>query len=307
MPALPPEWLWIPITFAAAFFQSVRTALQRHLKGRLSTNGAAFTRFLFALPFAAAYVGALHLAGGVPLPGRNAAFWAWLVLGGVTQIVATSFLLHVFAYRNFAVGVAYSKTEPIQTVPMGFLFLGETVSAGALGGIVLATVAVMVMSWDPKQGGMRQLFTGWITRPALIGIASGGLFGLAAVGFRGAALALGHGSFLMAAAYTLVWATLVQTVLMTLWLVWREPGQLAAVARAWRIGAWVGLTGAAASACWFTAFTLQRVAYVRTLALVELLLTTVYSHALFRERPRPAELAGIALLMLGLAALLNLR
>jgi hypothetical protein len=31
-------WLWIPITLAAAVSQNLRTALQRHLKGRLSTN-----------------------------------------------------------------------------------------------------------------------------------------------------------------------------------------------------------------------------------------------------------------------------
>jgi len=31
--------LWIPITIAAAFFQNLRSALQKHLKGRLSTAG----------------------------------------------------------------------------------------------------------------------------------------------------------------------------------------------------------------------------------------------------------------------------
>ena len=51
--------LWIPITLGAAASQSARTALQRHLKGRLSTNGAAFTRFVFGLPLAAIYVAAL--------------------------------------------------------------------------------------------------------------------------------------------------------------------------------------------------------------------------------------------------------
>jgi len=39
---------WIPITFAAAFLQNLRSALQKHLKGQLSTAGATFSRFLFA-------------------------------------------------------------------------------------------------------------------------------------------------------------------------------------------------------------------------------------------------------------------
>ena len=44
--------LWIPITVAAAFLQNLRTALQKHLTGRLSTLGSAYARFGFGLPFA---------------------------------------------------------------------------------------------------------------------------------------------------------------------------------------------------------------------------------------------------------------
>ena len=35
-------------------------------------------------------------------------------LGGVMQILATMLLVHMFTLRNFAVGTAYSKTEPVQ-------------------------------------------------------------------------------------------------------------------------------------------------------------------------------------------------
>ena len=45
--------LWIPITVVAAFMQNLRSALQKHLKAKLSTGGATYVRFLFALPFAA--------------------------------------------------------------------------------------------------------------------------------------------------------------------------------------------------------------------------------------------------------------
>ena len=44
--------LWIPLTLAAAFFQNLRSALQRQLKSELSDLGAASVRFLYALPFA---------------------------------------------------------------------------------------------------------------------------------------------------------------------------------------------------------------------------------------------------------------
>ena len=58
--------------------------------------------------------------------------------------------------------------------------------------------------------------------------------------------------------------------------------------------------GAAASRGWFTAMTIEPAAHVRTLGLVELLFSYVVSRRVFRERLSRRELAGIALLTLGL-------
>ena len=40
--------LWIPVTLFAAFMQNLRSALQKHIKGKLSTGGAAYVRFCYA-------------------------------------------------------------------------------------------------------------------------------------------------------------------------------------------------------------------------------------------------------------------
>ncbi len=99
---------WIAITIAAAFFQNLRSVLQKHLKGRLSTVGAAYVRFFYALPFALRYVYALHAWGGLPLPRPNAMFFLYCVLGSVAQIMFTVLLLWMFSFRNFAVGTTFS-------------------------------------------------------------------------------------------------------------------------------------------------------------------------------------------------------
>ena len=46
-------------------------------------------------------------------------------VGGLAQIFGTFLLVYLFSFRNFAVGTAYSKTEPIQAALFGFLLLGE--------------------------------------------------------------------------------------------------------------------------------------------------------------------------------------
>jgi drug/metabolite transporter (DMT)-like permease len=67
----------------------------------------------------------------------------------------------------------------------------------------------------------------------------------------------------------------------------------------------VGAVSALGSAGWFTAFTLQIAAYVRTLGLAELAFTLLISRYAFRERPSRAELFGLGLLILSIALVLN--
>jgi drug/metabolite transporter (DMT)-like permease len=297
--------LWVPITLLAAASQALRTALQRHLKGRLSTNGAGFTRFVFGLPFAAVYLAALTAAGVGQLPRPGAAFWGWVLLASISQIVATSLQIHVMAARNFAAGVAYGKTEVLQAALFEMLFLGAVVTwLGGLG-IALGTVAVMLMSLVRTTDPWRAFLAGWAEPTALVGLAAGGCLGIAAVGFRGAAVSLGHPSAFLAAAFTLVVATATQTLVMGVYLAWREPGELRRVVTHAPTGLLVGATSALGSACWFTAFTLQIAAYVRTLGLVELVFTLLISLYAFRERPTRAELAGLGLLGVSIALVLN--
>jgi drug/metabolite transporter (DMT)-like permease len=297
--------LWVPFTLVAAASQAVRTALQRALKGRLSTNGAAFTRFVFGLPLAALYLGALLLAGAGALPSPGPGFWAWVLTASLSQILATSLQIHVMAARNFAAGVAYAKTEVLQAAVFEVLFLGASLTWLGAGGIVLGTLAVMLMSLVRQAHPLRAFLLGWTEPLALLGLLAGGLFGVAAVGFRGAALALEHSSAFVAASFTLVVATLVQTAIMAGYLAAREPGQLARVAGEARTGLLVGVTSALGSVGWFTAFTLQIAAYVRTLGLVELGFTLLISRYAFRERPARAELAGLGLLAVSIAMVLN--
>ncbi|NJO37767.1 MAG: hypothetical protein HC871_09295, partial [Rhizobiales bacterium] len=128
--------LWIPITVFAAFMQNVRSALQKHLKGRLSTSGATFTRFVFGAPPACLYLAALVTLGGHALPGTSSTFVLFAVAGGLAQILATALLVYIFSFRHFAVGTSFSKTETVQAALFGIIILGEGVGVGALFGIV---------------------------------------------------------------------------------------------------------------------------------------------------------------------------
>ncbi|HUJ01340.1 MAG TPA: DMT family transporter [Usitatibacter sp.] len=287
---------WIPITVFAAAAQTVRNAAQRHLTGALGTLGATLVRFLYGVPFAAAWLAAaLAFHPGARLAPAHAAFAAWVLVGAVGQIGAMALLLKVMEERNFALGVAYSKSEVLQVAVFGLLFLGDPITAGTGIAVVLGTAGVFLLS-----GGWR---AGWSARSAGLGVACGGLFAISTVGYRGAELALAGSSFVVTAAFTLLVAQAVQTLILCAWLLVRDRSVVMRALRAWRVSLVAGFMGAAASAGWFTAFAIEPVAHVRTLGLVELVFSYAVSRRLFRERLSPVELAGIVLLGLGVAAI----
>jgi len=253
----PAPGLWIPITIGAAGAQTLRNAAQRSLTGLLGTLGATLVRFLYGLPFALLWLVLVSGGWGLALPTPTVAFATWVLVGAVAQILATGLLVRVMAERNFTLGVAYSKSEIIQVAAFGLVFLGDPVSTAATAAIALGTLGVLLLSPAGTDRPMRGLLVGWTTRSALLGLASGTGFALAAVGFRGAALALGDTSFLMAAAYTLVVAQCLQTLLLGAWLVLRDATLIMAVLRAWRASLVAGFMGAAASGGWFIAMAIE--------------------------------------------------
>ncbi|MEX0407624.1 DMT family transporter [Aquibium sp. LZ166] len=296
--------LWIPITLAAAFLQNLRSAMQKHLKGVMGTTGATFVRFGFGVPFALFFVLGLNRFAGYGFPDINTTFLAWAAIGGLGQIAATFLLVHLFSFRNFAVGTAYSRTEPAQAALFGLMFLGERVTAGVLAAIAVSVFGVMLISVAHTTLSWRALFTSLVSRNALIGLASGTLFGISAVAYRAASLSLGGPNFMMQAAVTLAFVIVFQTLLMGFWMILRDRAEIVRIRSAWKPSLLVGAAGACASFGWFMAMTLEQAAVVKALAQVEMIFTFASSVFFFRERITPLEVAGCVMIVGGILLLL---
>ncbi len=296
--------LWIPITLFAAFMQNLRSALQKHLKGRLSTGGASYVRFLYACPFALVYLAGVHLVGGYPVPQVNALFLLYCLLGGLSQIVFTFLLVYLFSFRNFAVGTTYSKTEVIQVALLGLILLGDTVSTAGAFAIAFGMVGILALSVAHQQVSWKALATGFFERTTMIGLLCGLCLGASVVFFRGASLSLGDDAVIIRAAFALAVSLVMQTVIMGAYLLWREPGQMTAILRHWRPSLAVGVSGFLASVGWFTAFTLQNAAYVRAVGQIELVFTFIASVVFFKEKTSRLELLGVGLILAAILLLI---
>ncbi len=300
--------VWVIITFSAAFLQNIRSVLQKHLKGAMGTTGATFVRFAFGVPFAFFFLFGYASLVGKTLPDISVEFGLWTVVAALSQIIAQALLVHMFSFRNFAVGTAYSRTEPAQAAVFAFLFLGETIRGSALTAIVIAVAGVMLISVARTAFSLRSLITSTLTKTSMIGLTSGAFFGVAAIGYRSASLALEPGlpepDFILQASFTLACAILFQTAVMAIWIALREPHEFANVARAWKPSLATGLVGATASFGWFMAMTLQKAAIVKALAQVEMLFTFASSVLIFKERTNRLEVAGCGLIVAGILVLL---
>lgn len=262
-------------------------------------------RYLFAWPLVVVYAVAVGVGLGVALPMPNAASLAYAAAVAAGQIGGTRFLLMALESRNFAVGVAYSKTDVIQAALFEAAILGAAISFGAAAAMVIATLGVILISLKATGRGIAVVWEGLGEASALYGLLSGTCFAVAGVSVRGAVLSLEAAGPLAASIVALLSVLTIQVVVMGMWLVLREPASFGAIAKSWRVSGFAGLCGGLSSMCWFVALGLQKVAYVRTLGLVEILATIVLSRFLFKEKSAAREIVGIGLLLAGIALLLN--
>lgn len=289
--------LWIPFTVAAAFMQNLRSAMQKAIKGRLSTAGAAYSRFVYALPLAVLYLLSLVEFGGAPLPQANWQFLMYCALGGLSQILFTVVLLWMFSFRSFAVGTTFSKLEVVVVAAMGAVLLGDGVSNAALVAILMGAAGTVALSFNETKLSPMGLLRGLGERATAVGLLCATLLGASSVFYRGAILALNSDQFLLAASYALTVALAMQTVMMGVWFVIFDRDQLLRVFREWRRAAPVGLAGMLGSVFWFTAFSVQNAALVRAVGQIELVFTFLASIFIFREKVTQLEVVGTLLIV----------
>lgn len=286
---------WVPVTLIAAAAQTARNATQRSLTASIGTLGATQVRFLFGLPFALVFLAMVMAVTGEALPRVPQAAFLYTVLGAVAQIAATALMLAAMKEKSFAVTTAYIKTEPVLTAIVGLVLIGDRLTLPKAAGIVVATLGVLLVSVRREALGtlLRE------ARPALLGVAAGGLFGLSAVAFRGAIIGLPDGGFVLRATTILALGLAIQTALLAVYLLVFDRAALLGSFRVWKASLAAGFLGAFASQFWFLGFALTSAANVRTLALVEVFMAQAVSRRLFAQSTTVQEYAGMALIVIG--------
>ena len=294
--------VWAIFAVLAAFFQNLRTSLQKKLNKNLSIVASTYVRFAFALPFAL-IVFILNFGNFdiISTVLNQSNFFYYTFLGSVIQITFTITLLYLFRFSNFVVGTSLSKTEVIQIAIFEYIILKDKLNLFGVLGIIIATIGVIMISIKD----LRLFFKNFFSKVTLIGLGAGLLLGLSVVYFRAAALSLENFSSNFDKAFmTVFFALIIQTTVITIYLViFERPEFKKFLENKFEIFL-AGLSGFLATLSWFFAFTLIQASFVRALGQIEIFFSYVSSKYLFKEKITFIEILGVLTFIAGATILL---
>ncbi|MDO4222933.1 MAG: DMT family transporter [Acinetobacter sp.] len=283
--------LWVLFTLLAASMQAARNAFQKQLSQTVPVLGVTLARFLYAVPLAICYLLSHYIfQEQFALPQWNGAFFAYVVGASIAQILATALMVQLFRLKNYAIGVGLAKSEAILTAILGVSFFGTQL--GVLGwlGVLIGGIAIFMMT-----GGIRLKALSWQTLG--IGLGSGLSFALTSLWVREASLQLDLPA-LTSAAWVIFSVISCEAVMLVCYLAWREPETLRKLMQQQKLLLATSVFSFVGSLGWFSAMSLQHVAFVKTVGQIEVLFTLLISLLIFKERLKSSDIWGLFLIVI---------
>ena len=293
---------WIIFTISGAFFQNLRSSLQKKLNKDLSTVASTYVRFAFALPFAILIFflnfGNFEIISKIL---KQTDFIYLTTIASIFQIMFTFTLLYLFNFSNFVVGTSLSKTEVVQVAIFEYFLLKDKLNVFGIFGIIIATVGVIIISIKD----LKLFFSNFFSKTTFIGLLTGLFLGLSVVFFRAAALSLeDFSSNFDKAIITLFFGLIIQTFLISIYLLIYEKSEFRKFRNNKLESCLAGLTGFLATLSWFFAFTFIQASFVRALGQVEIFFSFVSSKYFFKEKITAMEIIGIIIFISGVSVML---
>ncbi|CAH9067171.1 hypothetical protein PSECIP111951_03722 [Pseudoalteromonas holothuriae] len=284
---------WIAFTILAAFSQAWRNALQSQLSQTVSIAGVTLARFLLAVPLALMYLLCLYQFQNAPLLTFSNSLIGYIASASVMQIIATGLMVLLFKQNNYAVGAGLAKSEALMAAILGMLLFGSTLSLIGWLGVAIGAIAVLLLSGF----NLKQIQA----KTVLLGLTCGSAFALTSLSVREASLVTGL-PFLHSAAWVLLLVLCTQTIILSLYITLKEAHTWQALWQKRNLTCATSLTSFIGSVGWFSAMSLQHVAYVKTLGQIEVFFTMLIAIFWLKQPVKASDNLGLTLI--GIAAAL---
>ena len=297
---------WVLITAIASLSQTLRSVFQKNLIEDVGVLVSAYSRFIYALPFVALLaVFFLDTQELVILKNLSSTVWSFLIAASICQILFTIILIKLFTLRSFAIGVAFSKTEVIQTTLLEIIIVGFILTSQVLLAIIIGFIGMLFMSKQKLIGnvGYNTLFFKQVT----LGVSCGIFLGLSSVLYKVALDSVTSDLIYKKVLILSFLALAFQSAIFGIYILVTEGTQNALkLMLIWKRGLPVGFFACAATFCWFYAFSLVDATLVRAVGQLEIVFSVLISFIFYKERITGFELIGMSLITISILALLGL-
>ena len=288
--------LWAIIAVIAATAQSLRTVCQKILIPRAGELGASFSRFIYGILFAWLWIIAICLTTSNSLPEINFLFTVFVGFAAILQIAFTILLIMMFNHRNYAIGIALSKTEILQTAVLEAIIIGYVASFSTIIAIIMGLVGIALLSYQKIEFSNGHVSHSFFCPSHFLGIGSGAALALANIFYFKATVLLDGDMLVLDASFTAGIAITLQTIILGTYLILKQPKQLILCLSNWRIGIFIGITAAISTAGWFIAFAMFHLGAVRAVGQIELIISILFSWLFLKEKITILEVTGISVL-----------
>jgi drug/metabolite transporter (DMT)-like permease len=235
-------------------------------------------------------------------------FFGWCAATAATQLLANLALIEAFRSSSFSQSIALHKLEVVIGALLGITLFAESPSALGWLGVLVSTVGVFLI--NPGGAGERWRNRLPLDRGALLALLCALLLAFAGFVLKEAVAELvrlnprvGAARF-EAAAHTVFHTTWIEVVALSTVIGLRNPGEFREVLRERKLMVGVGFASFCGSLCWFWAYSLAFVAYVRAVGQIEAVLSVLISLYVFREAETLRQIPGVAVVTVGIGLVL---
>lgn len=287
--------LWIIFTIAAVILQSFRNLEQKFLNKKLDGLTVTWSRFLLPFPLALIAVLCSH-----SLVGNK--FIALCLVTAFFQIVGNFLLLRVIQFKNFSIGIAFYKTEILQSLLIGIFIFGQEISVAGFTTILITFCGMFLMS-------NLNIKKFEFDHAALLGTLCGLCFSISAFSLKSASTQLKLIDYdnYSSAITTLMWTIFFQNLLFLILKLSQKrlTKDLRNLFAAENKSSFfkMSLLSFVGSILWFIAYAIGEVVYVKAVGQIELIAALLISWHL-KEKHKTREFAGIFVTAIGILALI---
>jgi drug/metabolite transporter (DMT)-like permease len=227
-------------------------------------------------------------------------YWVWAGAMAATQVAANILLVALFRRKNFAVSVSLIKSEAVMLAFLCVPLLGERIGGLEWAGIGVATAGIMaaVAGKNPREE-KAPFFKSIFSLNTLMALTAGFCLALATIFLKMSYRHLESDTRSGEVILSVVIILGLQSLMLVVPVLARNRSDLAAMVKKPLVPFLTGMASAAGTFCWFTAFALVPVSWVRTVGQSEFIIAGFVSALFFKEKLKGIEIAGMVAVAAG--------